>query len=77
VTGIIVSVAFESRPNCIKVGTPSTRLRVRIVVLVRNVYNTASIVTDLLNSSILNPSAWSLERKGGFIWMGFCFLSLA
>ncbi len=25
---------------------------------------------------MLNPTAWNLRGKAGFIWAGFCFLSL-
>jgi hypothetical protein len=85
--GIIVSVAFESRLNCVKVwpisslllpgiGDSLHRLRARTVVLARNAYNTASIVADSVNPPILNPSAWNLKGKVGFIWVRFCFLSL-
>ena len=48
----------------------------KTVVLARNAYNIASIVANELNPPILNPSAWNLRGKGGFVWCGFCFLCL-
>jgi MFS transporter, SP family, general alpha glucoside:H+ symporter len=60
---------------CLVSEIPSTRLRIKSVVLARNCYNVASIVANFLNPPILNPSAWNLKGKGGFIWCGFCFLS--
>jgi SP family general alpha glucoside:H+ symporter-like MFS transporter len=60
---------------CLVAEIPSTRLRIKSVVLARNFYNIASIVANFLNPPILNPSAWNLRGKGGFIWCGFCLLS--
>jgi SP family general alpha glucoside:H+ symporter-like MFS transporter len=60
---------------CLVSEIPSTRLRIKSVVLARNFYNVASIVANFLNPPILNPSAWNLRGKGGFIWCGFCLLS--
>ncbi|KAK4689034.1 MFS transporter, SP family, general alpha glucoside:H+ symporter, partial [Tremellales sp. Uapishka_1] len=54
---------------------PSTRLRVKTVVLARNCYNIASICANELNAPILNPTAWNLRGKGGFVWCGFTFIS--
>lgn len=53
----------------------STRLRIKTVVLARNVYNITGIAFNELNAPVLNPTAWNLRGKGGFIWCGFCFLS--
>ena len=61
---------------CVVAEIPSTRLRVKTVVLARNAYNIASIVANFLNPPILNPSSWNLRGKGGFIWASFCLLSL-
>ena len=55
---------------------PSTRLRLKTVVIARNAYNIISICANELNAPILNPTAWNLRGKGGFVWCGFCFLSL-
>ena len=46
---------------------PSTRLRIKTVVIARNCYNIASICANELNAPILNPTAWGLRGKGGFV----------
>ncbi|KAL2801914.1 general substrate transporter [Aspergillus granulosus] len=53
---------------------PSTRLRIKSAVLARNAYNITTIGANFLNPPILNPTAWNLRGKGGFIWAGFCFI---
>jgi SP family general alpha glucoside:H+ symporter-like MFS transporter len=60
---------------CLVSEIPSTRLRIKSVVIARNCYNIASIVANFLNPPILNPTAWNLRGKGGFVWCGFCLLS--
>ncbi|KAF3904066.1 hypothetical protein ABW20_dc0109632 [Dactylellina cionopaga] len=59
---------------CLVAEMPSTRLRIKTAVLARNAYNIASICANFLNPPILNPAAWNLRGKGGFVWCGFCFL---
>lgn len=61
---------------CLVAEVPSTRLRIKTVVLARIAYLIASLVANFLNPPILNPSAWNLRGKGGFIWAGSCFLIL-
>ena len=61
---------------CLVAEIPSTRLRIKTVVLARNAYLTVSIGANFLNPPILNPSAWNLRGKGGFIWAGICFIEL-
>ncbi|OBT53197.1 hypothetical protein VE04_07335 [Pseudogymnoascus sp. 24MN13] len=61
---------------CLVSEIPSTRLRIKSVVLARNAYNIASIVANFLNPPILNPSAWNLRGKGGCVWSGFCLSAL-
>lgn len=61
---------------CLVAEIPSTRLRIKTVVLARNAYNIASILANFLNPPILNPTAWNLRGKGGFIWAGICFCML-
>ena len=60
---------------CLVSELPSTRLRIRTVALARNCYNILSIAANFLNNPILNPSAWNLRGKGGFIWCGFTLIS--
>ncbi|KAB8069595.1 sugar transporter [Aspergillus leporis] len=50
----------------------STRLRAKSVVLARNTYNMASIVTNIVTPRMLNPSAWNWGAKSGFFWGGTC-----
>lgn len=55
---------------------PSTRLRIKTVVLARTCYNIVAIGVIFLNPAILNPTAWNLKGKGGFIWGSICFVGL-
>ncbi|KAJ5929889.1 hypothetical protein N7454_006839 [Penicillium verhagenii] len=59
---------------CLISEIPSTRLRIKSAVLARNCYNIASIIANFLNPPILNPTAWNLKGKGGFIWAPFCLI---
>ncbi|KAK9319363.1 hypothetical protein V1517DRAFT_332860 [Lipomyces orientalis] len=61
---------------CIVAELPSTRLRVKSVVLARNCYNIIGIAGNFLQAPILNPLGWNLRGKGAFIWGGLCFLTL-
>ncbi|CAG9940367.1 unnamed protein product [Clonostachys rosea f. rosea IK726] len=61
---------------CLVSEIPSSRLRIKTVILARNTYNIASICANFLNPPILNPTAWNLRGKGGFIWASFCLLIL-
>ncbi|KAI1343234.1 putative maltose permease [Xylariaceae sp. FL0016] len=61
---------------CLVTEIPSTRLRIKTVALARNCYNVLSIAANFLNNPILNPTAWNLRGKGGFVWCGFAFVSL-
>jgi MFS transporter, SP family, general alpha glucoside:H+ symporter len=55
---------------------PSTRLRVKTVVLARVAYNIASIINNAIIPRMLNPTAWNL--KGNTCWplAGMAFLCL-
>lgn len=55
---------------------PSTRLRVKSVVVARNVYNVACIISNLIVPRMINPSAWNWGARSGFFWAGSCFLCL-
>ncbi|KAF7591985.1 hypothetical protein BBP40_000832 [Aspergillus hancockii] len=50
----------------------TTRLRTKSVVLARNTYNMASIVTNIITPRMLNPTAWNWGAKSGFFWGGTC-----
>jgi SP family general alpha glucoside:H+ symporter-like MFS transporter len=59
---------------CLVSEIPSTRLRIKTTALARNAYNTVFIAVNFLNPQIMNPTAWNLKGKGGFIWAGLCSL---
>ncbi|KAK5074999.1 hypothetical protein LTR64_001204 [Lithohypha guttulata] len=49
---------------------PSTRLRVKTVVLARVAYNLLSLVTNILTARMLNPTAWNWAGKANFVYAG-------
>jgi len=55
---------------------PSTRLRIKTVVLARNVYNVAGIVIGTLQPRFMNPTAWNWGGKTAFFWAGMNLLGL-
>ena len=55
---------------------PSTRLRQKTVVLARNFYNVGGIVTNVLTTRQLNPSAWGWGPLSAFFWAGTGFIML-
>lgn len=55
---------------------PSTRLRVKTVVLARVAYNLISLATNALTARSLNPSAWNWGGKSCFLWAGTTLLCL-
>lgn len=61
---------------CLVAEMPSTRLRIKTVALARNCYNMASMAANFLDNLILNPTAWNLRGKGGFVWVGFNLASI-
>jgi MFS transporter, SP family, general alpha glucoside:H+ symporter len=52
----------------------STRLRAKTIIIARNLYNIAGIVTNVLTNYMLSPTAWNWGAKSGFFWCGTCFL---
>jgi MFS transporter, SP family, general alpha glucoside:H+ symporter len=52
----------------------STRLRAKTIVIARNLYNIAGIVTNILTNYMLSPTAWNWGAKSGFFWCGSCML---
>lgn len=60
---------------CLVTEIPSTRLRIKTVAVARNAYNVVSIGANYLNNPILNPTAWNLRGKGGFVWAPFALIS--
>lgn len=57
---------------CIVGEVSSSRLRSKSVGLARNAYNVVSIVSGVLNTYFMNPTAWNLGPKSAFFWAGTC-----
>lgn len=55
---------------------PSTRLRIKTVVLSRNVYNIGGIIIGIIQPRMMNPTAWNWRGKTCFFWAGTCALGL-
>ncbi|KAJ9608770.1 hypothetical protein H2200_006541 [Cladophialophora chaetospira] len=55
---------------------PSTRLRIKTVVLARNVYNIMGIIVGTLQPRMMNPTAWGWRGKTCFFWGGLNLLGL-
>lgn len=55
---------------------PSTRLRIKTVVLSRNVYNVMGIVIGTLQPHFLNPTGWDWRGKTCFFWGGLNLLGI-
>jgi len=55
---------------------PAARLRNKTVAVARAAYNVCGIGAGFLNPATLNPLAWNLKARGGFVWSGFAILSV-
>ncbi|KAH8696595.1 general substrate transporter [Talaromyces proteolyticus] len=55
---------------------PSTRLRVKTVVVGRVVYNITSIITNTIAPRMLNPTAWNWKGKSCFLFVVTTILCL-
>ncbi|RMZ82134.1 hypothetical protein DV737_g2182, partial [Chaetothyriales sp. CBS 132003] len=55
---------------------PSTRLKIKTVVLARNLYNLGGIVNNILMPRMLLVTDWNWGAKTGFFWAGACALLL-
>lgn len=53
---------------------PSSRLRIKSVVLARNLYNMLNVATGIIIPYMLNVDAWNWSGKSGFFWGGLCVL---
>jgi MFS transporter, SP family, general alpha glucoside:H+ symporter len=53
---------------------PSTRLRVKTVVLARVAYNIVGLISNVLMPKMLNPTAWDWRGKTCYLWAGTCLL---
>jgi len=55
---------------------PSTRLRIKTVVLSRNVYNIMGIVIGIIQPRFMNPDSLNWRGKTCFFWGGLCAVGL-
>ena len=55
---------------------PSTRLRIKTVVLARNAYNVLGIIVGIIQPRFMNPTSLNWKGKTCFFWAGTCFLGL-
>jgi MFS transporter, SP family, general alpha glucoside:H+ symporter len=53
---------------------PSTRLKIKTVVLARNLYNVGGIINNVLMPRMLLPTEWNWQAKTAFFWAGACAL---
>lgn len=54
----------------------SSRLRIKTVIIARNVYNIGGIFNAIVTPYMLNPQDWNWGSKTGFFWAGSCFLGI-
>jgi MFS transporter, SP family, general alpha glucoside:H+ symporter len=55
---------------------PSTRLRIKTVVLARASYNSAVFINNAIMPKIVGKNDWNWGAKAGFFWAGVDFLFL-
>jgi len=55
---------------------PSTRLRIKTVVLARNVYNLMGIIVGTIQPRMMNPTAWGWRGKTCFFWGGLNLIGI-
>ena len=81
--GLVIFLTFAFNctigPACYSLVSeiPSTRLRVKTVVLARVMYNVTCIITNVLAARMLNPTSWNWKGKTGFFFAGatlLCFV---
>lgn len=69
---VLATLVYDSTigPVCyaLVAEIPSTRMRVKTVVLARVAYNMMVVVTNVLMPRMLNPTAWNWKGKACFIW---------
>lgn len=56
--------------------TPSSRHRNKTVAIARIFLNILNFCGSWLNPAIINPTAWGLGGKGGYIWFAIAFATL-
>ena len=67
---------FTIGPVCyaLVADIPSTRLKIKTVVLARNLYNVGGIINNVLMPRMLLNTEWNWGAKTGFFWAGACLL---
>lgn len=55
---------------------PSTRLKIKTVVLARNFSNIAGFLNNSLMPRMIGVNSWNWGAKTGLFWAGFCFTIL-
>ncbi|KIW09858.1 hypothetical protein PV08_11959 [Exophiala spinifera] len=67
---------FTIGPVCyaLVADIPSTRLKIKTVVLARNLYNVGGIINNTLMPRMLLNTEWNWGAKTGFFWAGACAL---
>ncbi|KAK5103234.1 hypothetical protein LTS08_004040 [Lithohypha guttulata] len=53
---------------------PSTRLKIKTVVLARNFYNIGGIINNIIMPRMLGPNEWNWGARTGLFWAGACAL---
>jgi SP family general alpha glucoside:H+ symporter-like MFS transporter len=61
---------------CLVAEVPSTRLKIKTVVLARNFYNIGGLINNALMPNMLGLHAWNWGAKAGLFWAGACALLL-
>ncbi|OWP01099.1 hypothetical protein B2J93_6549 [Marssonina coronariae] len=59
---------------CLVAEFPSTRLKIKTVVLARNFFNIAGIINNAIIPPMLGVNAWNWGPKSGLFWAGSCAL---
>lgn len=59
---------------CLVAEIPSTRLKIKTVVLARNFYNIGGIINNAIVPPMLGVNAWNWGPKSGLFWAGACLL---
>jgi len=59
---------------CLVAEVPSTRLKIKTVVLARNFYNIGGIINNAIVPRMLGVNSWNWGPKSGLFWAGACAL---
>jgi MFS transporter, SP family, general alpha glucoside:H+ symporter len=59
---------------CLVAEIPSTRLKIKTVVLARNFYNIGGIINAAIVPPMLGVNSWNWGAKSGLFWAGLCAL---